>query len=95
MMVQGGHGENALAGEFERQDLNDDGDGFQHEQPADDRQHQFMAGGDRDRPQRSTQGVQPVSPMKTDAGGALYQRKPSPAPTSAPQITASSPVPGT
>ena len=37
----------------------------------------------------------PVSPMKTDAGGALNHRNPSPAPTSAPQNTASSPTPGT
>ena len=38
---------------------------------------------------------EPVSPMKIAAGGALNQRKPSPAPISAPQITASSPAPGT
>ena len=35
----------------------------------------------------------PVSPMNTIAGGALNQRNPSPAPTSAPQNTVSSPVP--
>src|SRR5262252_6724227 len=38
---------------------------------------------------------EPVSPMKTEAGGALNQRKPSPAPITAPHTTASSPVPGT
>ena len=38
---------------------------------------------------------EPVSPMNTMAGGALNQRKPRPAPTSAPQNTASSPVPAT
>src|SRR5262249_24245546 len=38
---------------------------------------------------------EPVSPMKTDAGGALNQRKPSPAPITAPHTTASSPVPAT
>ena len=38
---------------------------------------------------------EPVSPMKTIAGGALNHRKPRPAPTSAAQRTASSPVPGT
>ena len=38
---------------------------------------------------------EPVSPMKIAAGGALNQRKPSPAPMTAPRITASSPVPGT
>src|SRR5262249_59767961 len=38
---------------------------------------------------------EPVSPMKIDAGGALNQRKPMPAPITAPHSTASSPVPGT
>ena len=38
---------------------------------------------------------EPVSPMNTMAGGALNHRKPRPAPTRAPQNTASSPVPGT
>src|SRR5215471_12302739 len=38
---------------------------------------------------------EPVSPMKTEAGGALNQRKPSPAPITAPHTTASSPVPAT
>ena len=36
----------------------------------------------------------PTSPMNTSAGYALNHRKPSPAPASAPQITASSPAPG-
>ena len=35
----------------------------------------------------------PVSPMNTIAGGALYQRNPRLAPTNAPQNTASSPTP--
>ena len=38
---------------------------------------------------------EPVSPMNTMAGGALNHRKPSPAPTRAPQNTASSPEPRT
>ncbi len=38
---------------------------------------------------------EPVSPMKTIAGGALNHRKPRPAPTMAPQKTVSSPAPGT
>ena len=38
---------------------------------------------------------EPVSPMNTAAGGALNHRKPSPAPISAEQNTASSPAPGT
>ena len=37
----------------------------------------------------------PVSPMNTMAGGALYQRNPNPAPTMAEQNTASSPAPMT
>ena len=38
---------------------------------------------------------EPVSPMKIMAGGALNHRKPSPAPTMAPQMMASSPEPRT
>src|SRR5690348_14526350 len=38
---------------------------------------------------------EPVSPMKIEAGGALNQRNPSPAPSTAPHSTASSPVPAT
>src|SRR6185437_2054583 len=38
---------------------------------------------------------EPVSPMKIDAGGALNQRKPSPAPIIAPHSTDNSPVPET
>ena len=38
---------------------------------------------------------EPVSPMKIEAGGALNQRKPRPAPITAPHSTASSPVPET
>ena len=38
---------------------------------------------------------EPVSPMNTAAGGALNHRKPSPAPISAAQNTASSFAPGT
>ena len=37
----------------------------------------------------------PVSPIKTMAGGALYQRKPREAPIIAPQSIANSPAPGT
>ncbi len=37
---------------------------------------------------------EPVSPMKTSAGWALYQRKPRLAPRIAPQKTTSSPLPG-
>src|SRR5215213_4582379 len=46
-------------------------------------------------PRSPPRASEPVSPMKIWAGGALNQRKPMPAPISAPQITASSPVPGT
>ncbi len=35
----------------------------------------------------------PMSPMKIEAGGALNQRRPRPAPITAPQNTASSPAP--
>ena len=37
----------------------------------------------------------PVSPMKTAAGGALYQRNPKPPPKRAEQNINNSPVPGT
>ena len=46
-------------------------------------------------PIRPPSASEPVSPMKIAAGGALNQRKPRPAPITAPQMTASSPVPGT
>ena len=37
---------------------------------------------------------EPVSPIKTIAGGALNHKKPNDAPTKAPQIIANSPDPG-
>ena len=46
-------------------------------------------------PSRPPSASEPVSPMKIRAGGALYQRKPIPAPMTEPQTTASSPAPGT
>ncbi len=46
-------------------------------------------------PSRPPSASEPVSPMKIAAGGALNHRKPSPAPITAPRMTASSPVPGT
>src|SRR6476659_498672 len=46
-------------------------------------------------PSMPPRASEPVSPMKIDAGGALNQRKPSPAPITAPHTTANSPVPGT
>src|SRR6185437_11801620 len=44
-------------------------------------------------PSAPPSGSEPVSPMNTMAGGALYQRKPRPAPIRAASNTASSPVP--
>ena len=38
---------------------------------------------------------EPVSPIKTIAGGALNHRKPNPAPMIAPKDTVISPAPGT
>ena len=46
-------------------------------------------------PSAPPRASEPVSPMKTAAGGALYQRNPSPEPAMAMEITISSPVPGT
>ena len=46
-------------------------------------------------PSRPPSASEPVSPMKIDAGGALNQRNPRPAPITAPHSTASSPVPAT
>src|ERR1700676_3908371 len=48
MMVDRRHLEHALAGELKRHHLHDDGHRFEHEQPADDRQHDLVLGGDRD-----------------------------------------------
>ncbi len=45
-------------------------------------------------PSAAPRASAPTSPMKTSAGYALNQRKPRPAPTIAPQNTASSLAPG-
>ena len=58
---------------------------LEHEQAADDHQHELVLGRDRDAPSAPPSARLPVSPMKTAAGGALYQRKPRPAPTIAAQ----------
>src|SRR6185295_11286415 len=46
-------------------------------------------------PMAAPRESEPTSPMKTSAGCELNQRKPRPAPTSAPQKTATSPTPDT
>src|SRR5262249_13749970 len=48
MMMQRRHAEDAFSGELEGGALHDHGDGFQHEQPADHRQHDLMLHRDRD-----------------------------------------------
>ena len=48
MMVDRRHLEHALAGELERHHLHDDRHRFEHEQPADDRQHDLVLGRHRD-----------------------------------------------
>src|SRR5947199_7461134 len=48
MMMQRRHPEHAFSRELERDHLHDDGHRLQHEQPADDCQHQFVFGRHRD-----------------------------------------------
>jgi hypothetical protein len=91
----GRHQEDAAAGALEPGHLDHDRQQLGHEQAADDGQHDLVARGHRDGPHRPAQASEPVSPMKILAGGALYQRKPRPAPSSDPQSTTSSPTPGT
>src|SRR3546814_14129574 len=53
MMMYRRHLEHALAGGLVADHLDDDRYRLQHEQPADDRQHDFMTGDDRDRSKRA------------------------------------------
>ena len=53
MMVQRGHAEHALAEQPERGDLNNHGGRFEHEQAADDGEHEFVLGRDGDGAQRA------------------------------------------
>src|SRR6266540_3093599 len=55
VMVQRRHAENALAGKLERDHLHDHRHRFEHEQAADDRQHDLVLGGDRDRSEQSAE----------------------------------------
>ena len=48
MVVERRHPEHALAGQLERDDLHDHRHRLEHEQAADDRQHDFVLGRDRD-----------------------------------------------
>jgi len=48
-MMQRGHAKNALAREFKRGDLQNNRNGFHHEQAADDGQNNLMFDDDRDR----------------------------------------------
>ena len=94
VVVDRRHQEDALAGALER-NLDDHRQRFEDEQAADDGQDDLVLGRDGDGADQAAERQRPVSPMKIAAGGALYQRKPRPAPMSAPRMTASSPVPGT
>jgi hypothetical protein len=47
--------EDALARQLEGRDLDDDREGFQHEQTADDGEHDLVLGGDRDGAQRTAE----------------------------------------
>ena len=55
VMVDRRHPEHALAGELERDHLHDHRHRFEHEQPADDRQHDLVLGGDRDRAEHAAE----------------------------------------
>ena len=50
--------------QLERGDLDHHRQGLRHEQAADDRQHDLVLGGDRDRAEPPPSASEPVSPMK-------------------------------
>src|SRR5271168_1111714 len=89
MMVDRRHAEHPLAGELERHHLDDHRDGFEHEQAADDGEHDLVLGGDRDRAdhaaERQRAGIahedrsrRRVEPEKAEAGadqGAAQHRE--------------------
>src|SRR4051812_9182856 len=55
MVVQRRHPEHAFAGQLERDHLHDDGYRLQHEQPADDGEHQLVLGRHRDRAEHAAE----------------------------------------
>ena len=55
MVVDRRHPEHALAGALVDEHLDDDRQRLEHEQAADDRQHELMVGRDRDRAERAAQ----------------------------------------
>ena len=55
-MVDGGHFEDALSGEFERGGLRDDGNGFEEEDAADDETEEFVFGEDGEHAECAAQG---------------------------------------
>src|SRR6266446_4903557 len=56
MVMQRRHAEDAAAGPAIGQDLHDDRHGLEHEQAADDGEHDLVLGHDRHRPQRTADG---------------------------------------
>ena len=96
MMMERRHAEHALAGELERHAPARSPTPLRartarRRSPARSRAWSRP----RSVPSMPPSASEPVSPMKIEAGGALNQRKPEPAPITAPHSTASSPVPGT
>ena len=78
-MVDRRHPEHALAGELERDHLHDHRHRFEHEQPADDGEHDLVLGGDRDRAEHAAEreragvahedrGRRRVEPEEAEAG---------------------------
>jgi hypothetical protein len=78
MVVDRGHQEHALAGALEIEHLDDDRQRLDHEEAADDGQHDLVLGATAIAPSAPPSASEPVSPMNTAAGGALYHRNPSP-----------------
>src|ERR1044072_5457116 len=56
VVLERGHAEDALAGEAERADLDDDRHRDEDEQAAEERQQQLGAGADRETRERATEG---------------------------------------
>jgi hypothetical protein len=78
MVVDRRHQEDALAGALEIEHLDDDAQRLDHEQPADDASTISCLVATAMAPSAPPSASEPVSPMKTAAGGALYHRNPSP-----------------
>src|SRR3982750_2296772 len=59
MVMDGRHPEDALPGQLERRDLDDDGKRLEHEDASDDDEHELLLDEQRDRPECATERERP------------------------------------